>query len=163
MHEGGCNFPAGCDMAEHYVVTVGIYTSAAAFPAIHPDAMLPAIVKIHLSLDVLVTPENNRRRHLPHEEIFPAALPREKFLHRQEKRKFLFFPCESFGKFGVNHNVLTNRRYAGYCHRQLYGLPKGTHCLQPDQISYSVFQHPLSNSDNPLCPSPGQSGLPLLY
>jgi len=30
------SFPAGCDMAEHYVVTVGIYTSAAAFPAIHP-------------------------------------------------------------------------------------------------------------------------------
>ena len=91
-------------MAEHNIVAVGIHAPSATFPAIHLYPLLAAECEIHLGVDLLVTSENNSRGHLPHEEVFPVAMAREKFLHRQKKRQFFLLSGETFGKFNVNHD-----------------------------------------------------------
>lgn len=91
-------------MAEHYVVAVGIHTSSATFPAIHLYPLLAAECEIHLGVNLLVASENNRRVHLPHEEVFPVAMASEKFLHSQKKRQFFLLSGETFGQLNVNHD-----------------------------------------------------------
>ena len=79
-------------MGEHYVVAVGIHTTASALAPVVIDVMSIAVGHVELGLGHLIAPVDYRRVYLPHEEIVAFQLPRRKLLHGKEERKLTRLP-----------------------------------------------------------------------
>ena len=55
----------GGDVRQHHIAAVGIHAATATLAAKNLDAMLTAVVQIHLILKLLVAPDDDCRLHLP--------------------------------------------------------------------------------------------------
>ena len=85
--EGEVHILLRSDIRQHQVVHIGIDTAAPALPAVDPDAVLTAVVQIHLVLHHLVTSEDDTWCHLPHEKaVGQVEMTCHVFLHCQIKR-----------------------------------------------------------------------------
>ena len=84
------------DEAQHNVALIGVDTAAAALSAIHLNAVLAAIVDVHLVLHHLIAAEDDGGPHLPQEETVGFVnRTRHIFLHSQIERKTSHIACQS--------------------------------------------------------------------
>ena len=83
--KSGYDFVGTGDVAHHHIRHIGIDATTAALAPVELNAVLAAIVQIHLVLYDLVAAENHRGFHLPEEEniILQLQLSGGIFLHRQ--------------------------------------------------------------------------------
>lgn len=82
---------AGHDAGHHEIAPVRIHAAAPALSAEDTDTIGPAIREIDLRRHHLIPSDDNRRRHLPHEEGFIFGISCKIFLHCKIKDKAPFF------------------------------------------------------------------------